>query len=227
MAVDPIMNDLQYAMKANQELEILNFYKSFPITCRARVTGFDRDTVELLAQPPGSVCLEGQSETILLSKSLVEAVRAQIVDFDLPSGVLRVKDFTYVGPHFGDRKVVRVQPGEDLAVEVETEDRRLTGSLADVSLSGVGLYLETADLEREQAVQLNLTLPEGEISLPGKIINAAPVEEHRVRYSIAFTRNAPEIAVVMRYIRDRRGEIIAEVQRRYAERAAPGRDEQP
>ena len=222
MAVDPIINDLQYVMETSQELDILNFYKSFPITCRASVVGIDHDTVELHAQPPGSVCLEEQEETVILSRGLPEAVRARVVFFDLPSGALKLNDFSYVGSHFGDRKITRVQPDELLPVEIEAEGSLYSGQLLDVSLSGVGLYLAGEVLSCGQMIQLTLPLPEGKISLPGKVLNMSEGGQGQVRYSVGFTRNAQEIAVVMRYIKDRRVEILDEVERMYKERTSPG-----
>jgi hypothetical protein len=220
MAVDPIISDLQYVMETNQELDILNFYKSFPITCKASVEEIERNVVSLKVQPPGSVCLESQEQTVILSRGLPEAVRARIVSFDLVSGSLKLDDFSYVGSHFGERMIARVQPDELISVEVESEGHSLTGQLADVSLSGVGVYTtgkytsgETPG--RGQVVQLSLPLPEGLITLPGKILNISETPDDRTRLSIGFTRNAQEIAVVMRYIKDRRIEILEEIEHMY------------
>ncbi len=220
MAVDPIINDLQYVMETNQELDILNFYKSFPITCKASVEAIERSVVSLKVQPPGSVCLETQEQTVILSRGLPEAVRARIISFDLVSGLLKLDDFFYVDSHFGERMIARVQPDEVISVGIEWEDNTLTGQLADVSLSGVGVFTpgkydsgETP--ERGQVVQLSLPLPEGLITLPGKILNISEAPDGRTRLSIGFTRNAQEIAVVMRYIKDRRIEILDEIERKY------------
>lgn len=88
MAVDPIISDLQYVMETNQELDILNFHKGFPVTSKAVVESIKHDTAALRVEPPGSVCLESQEDTIVLSRGLPEAVRASIVSFDLVSGSL-------------------------------------------------------------------------------------------------------------------------------------------
>src|SRR5512134_1610508 len=112
MAVDPILLDLQFVMETGQELDILNFFKSFPITCRARVEKIENNQITLHVQPPGSVCLEDQEQTIILSRGLPEAVRARIVSFDLVTGRLKLDDFSYVGAHFGERMIARVQPDE-------------------------------------------------------------------------------------------------------------------
>ena len=216
MAVDPIISDLQYVMETSQELDILNFYMSFPITCKASVEAVNRSSVVLKVQPPGSVCLENEEDTIVLSRGLPEAVRAHVVSFDLLKGQLVLEDFAYVGSRFGERMIARVQPDELVQVEIEAGDKTYAGTMADVSLNGVGVLTDTKELKRGEMVQLTLPLPEGQVTLPGKILNISDAEQGQMRLSIGFTRNAQEIAVVMRYIKDRRTEILAEVEQMYA-----------
>lgn len=215
MAVDPIISDLQYVMETSQELDILNFHKSFPITCKAQVEAVERDVVSMRVQPPGSVCLDSQEQTIVLSRGLPEAVRARVVSFDLVSGTLKLSDFSYVGSHFGERMIARVEPDETIDVEIEAGDQRYQGTLVDVSLSGVGVYTIEKNFQRGQLLLLTLPLPEGKVTLPGKVLNINEVPDGQVRLSIGFTRNAQEIAVVMRYIKDRRSEILSEIERMY------------
>jgi hypothetical protein len=209
MAVDPIITDLHYVMETSQELDILNFHKGFPITCKARVETIDHDKVMLLVQPPGSVCLESQEQTIVLSRGLPEAVRARVMDFDLVGGKLTLSDFSYVGSHFGERMIARVQPEDTIAVEIEASERKTTGTLVDVSLSGIGVYTSESDYQRGQVLEITLPLPEG------RVTNVNQTPEGKVRLSIGFTRNAQEIAVVMRYIKDRRSEILGEIEHKY------------
>lgn len=215
MAVDPIITDLHYVMETSQELDILNFHKGFPITCKARVEMIDHDRVQLLVQPPGSVCLESQEQTIVLSRGLPEAVRARVMGFDLLGGTLTLSDFSYVGTHFGERMIARVQPEETIAVEIEAMEQKTTGTLVDVSLSGIGVYTDDLGFQRGQVLEITLPLPEGRVTLPGKVLNLNETPEGQVRLSIGFTRNAQEIAVVMRYIKDRRSEILGEIEHMY------------
>ncbi len=215
MAADPIIADLQYVMETSQELDILNFHKSFPITCKARVETIAHDVVVLTVEPPGSVCLESQEQTIVLSRGLPEAVRARIVSFDLVNGQLKLSDFSYVGSHFGDRMIARVQPEDPIHVEIEVENEQSTGTLVDVSLSGIGVFVQEHIFQRGQVLQLTLPLPEGKVTLPGKILNVTDAANGQVRLSIGFTRNAQEIAVIMRYIKDRRIEILTEIEHMY------------
>lgn len=215
MAVDPILRDLQYALETSQEVDVLNFYQSFPITARARVQAIDHEEVTLRVQPPGSVCLLREEETLLLSRGLPEAVRARIVTFDLLEGLLQLSDFAYVGTHFGDRMIARVQPQETTPIQVEVQGQTFTGTLLDVSLSGVGVYVDSDGIRRGDLLNLTLPLPEGSVTLPGKILNITQKPGDPPRFSIGFTRNAQEITVVMRYIKGRRGEILEEVQKMY------------
>lgn len=216
MAADPILSDLKYVMETSQELDILNFHKGFPITCKAEVEEIGHDSVVMRVQPPGSVCLELQDQTIVLSRGLPEAVRAKVLAFDLLHGKLRLSDFSYVGSHFGERMIARVQPEDPILVEIELGEKNYTGTLVDVSLSGVGIYTQETGFERGQVLLLTLPLPEGKVTLPGKVLNVDATPQGQVRLSIGFTRNAQEIAVVMRYIKERRSEILTEIEQMYA-----------
>jgi hypothetical protein len=214
VVLDPILLDLQFVMETGQELDILNFYKSFPITCRARVEKIENNQITLLVQPPGSVCLEEQEHTIVLSRGLPEAVRAKIVEFDLVNGRLQLDELGYVGSRFGERMIARVQPENPLQIEVEAGEQKFSGELVDVSLSGVGVHIKAPGFQKGQLIHVTLPLPEGRVTLPGKILNAVD-SEGKYRLSIGFTRNAQEIAIIMRYIKDRRAEILAEIERMY------------
>jgi hypothetical protein len=214
MEADPILTNLQYVMETGQELEILNFHKSFPITSKARVESVSSEKVTFVVQPPGSVCLENQEQTILLSRGLSEAVRARINEFDLVTGKLVLSDFNYVSSHFGDRSIARVQPEGQVQVNIELGNQKYIGNLADVSLNGVGIIVSQSNFQKGQLIQVTLPLPEGEINLPGKILSLNEVD-NQTRLSVGFTRNAQEIALIMHYIKDRRTEILADIEAMY------------
>jgi hypothetical protein len=111
--------------------------------------------------------------------------------------------------------IARVQPEDTIEIEIEAGEKTLKGTLVDVSLSGIGITITGEDMNRGQILLLTLPLPEGKVTLPGKVLNINETPEGHSRLSIGFTRNAQEIAVVMRYIKDRRSEILSEIERMY------------
>lgn len=224
MAVDPILTDLQQVVLSNQEVDILNYYQSFPVTCKAKVIGLDRGVMKLQVQPPGSICLEGQDQTILSSSLLPEALRARVLFFDLLTGELQLDDFAYASPHFGERMIARFQPDEETTVDIDLADRQLKGKLADISMNGIGVYAPGAGPQRGEECLLTLDLAAGPVTLPGKIQNSQPIPGGMTRLSISFTPNAPEINGVMRYIKERRAQIFVEIEEMYA-RAIQGKKE--
>ena len=227
MTTDPIFNDLQAVMEAGQELEVLNFYHCFPVTCKARVESIDRETVLLKVQPPGSVLLEGQAHTNLLGQGLPEALKAAIDSFDLRSGSLLLRDFTYTGADFGKRMVARVHPENPIPVEIEGSGQPAAGQLVDISLSGIGVQVSEVAFARGQAVKATLALPGGTVALPGKVLNLSPIPgQPAARLSIGFSRSEPETALILHYIKDRRAEILAEVATMY-ECAQRAQDQAP
>ncbi len=215
MTVEGIFQDLQGMMDSSQELEILNFYQSFPITSKASIRTLDRGTATLYVQPPGSVCLTAEDQTVMISKDLPDAVRARVISFDILTGMLHVDDFSYAGSHFGERMIARVQPDEEIAVEIEIEEQRYSGKLVDVSLNGIGVYTASDVPQRGLEASLTLPFPEGLVTLPGKILNTNQTPEGQTRLSIGFTRKAQEIDIVTHYIKERRSEILAEIEQMY------------
>ncbi len=99
--------------------------------------------------------------------------------------------------------------------KIEADEKKYSGTLVDVSLSGVGLLTGETSFQRGTLLQITLPLPEGKVTLPGKILNTTTAPNSQTRLSVGFTRNAQEIAVVMRYIKDRRIEILNEIERMY------------
>jgi len=211
---DPILADLGYVLETNREVDLLHFYKSFPIICKARLLGLEGGKVQVSTQPPGSVCLARERTTTILSNRLLEAVKAEIVSFDIKTGIANLADFEYVGSRLGERMVARVEPRTAYEVRLEKEGLTLRGKLADISISGLGVFIQSPNVKKGELFTAHMALPEGEVTLQAKVLEVSPTPEF-FRLAMKFTMNVLDIGVVMRYIRHRRAEIFSEVQDLY------------
>lgn len=211
---DPILADLGYVLETNREVDMLHFYRSFPIICKGRLLSLEGGKVQVLTQPPGSVCLVREKTTTILSNRLLEAVKAEIIDFDIKTGIVNLGDFEYVGSRLGERMVARVEPKTPYEVRLEKEGLTLRGKLADISISGIGVYVQSSTVKKGELFTSHMALPEGEVTLDVKVLDVSSTPEF-FRLAMKFTTNVLDIGLVMRYIRHRRAEIFSEVQDLY------------
>jgi hypothetical protein len=213
---DPILTDLGYVQVSNEEIDLLNFYKSFPITCRARLKELCEGSAVFYAQPPGSICLQRGESTILLSNRLLEAVKAKVDEFSIQTGMVVLSNFEYVGSRLGDRMVARVEPKDRIEVIFKKEGTTFTGHLLDISLSGIGVATSLEEISRGDGIEVSITLPEGTILLPVKVLEVTSYPQHQ-RLSLKFNTKVTDIAVVYKYITHRRSEIFEEIQEKYSQ----------
>ncbi len=217
-----------------QELDILSYYKNFPVTCPAKFEGV-RDTVVIFkVSPPNSVCLESAKTVWLLGGELFEAMKADIVSFNLVTGILEVTRLTYPGFKFGNRKIARVEPGEKIPVTIISEEsgEKATGKIVDISMGGAGILLDssqTFQIISGEPIRLQMTLPNepnNPIELHGKILTRSLSSRSRLgaaepslsedRFSTTFTASLRAKTALLAFIARRRAELMEEIKQLYA-----------
>lgn len=212
----PALNALDYLLSVNPEIELLNFYKSCPVSINATIMDVDPGgMVKVKVFPPGSVCLYQNKTTVLLSKTLTEVIRAKINRFDIVDGIVFLNDFSYLSDWTGQRMVVRVQPDQIIELSMQSDNREIQGMVADISLTGIGVLVENPDLADNEIVQVDLALPTGKTILQGMVVETIP-QEGMYRLGIKFLSNSRDISFLLKYITSRRLEILDEIAQLYA-----------
>jgi hypothetical protein len=213
--MDPVLIALAHLIEVEPEIELLNFFKSYPITIKAKILKLDPNgTAYVKVLPPGSVCLFQNKSTTLLSNYLADAVYARIMRFDIVDGIAVLGSFAYLGPWSGRRMIVRVQPSEPIPVELKREDLTIRGQAADISLIGMGVTITNPIVKKDEDYKVHVAFPSGEIVLNGTVLDVITGNDSN-RLSIKFAANSRNIAFILDYISERRVEIQAEVQRLY------------
>lgn len=213
--MEPALNALDYLLRVNPEIELLNFYKSCPVSIKAAIVAMEPGgIVRAKVFPPGSVCLYQNKTTTLLSTILTEVIRAKIKRFDIVDGIVSLHDFSYPSAWTGQRMVVRVQPDQTIEILLRNESRAIHGMIADISLNGIGVLVENPDLEDNEVLQVHLTLPTGETVLRGMVVETIP-QDSMYRVGIIFISNSRDISFLLKYITSRRMEILDEVSQLY------------
>lgn len=59
-------------------------------------------------------------------------------------------------------------------MHLEAAGKRITGTLADVSLNGIGVYVQEPAFQRGELLLITLPLPEEQVTLPGRVVNPIP-----------------------------------------------------
>jgi hypothetical protein len=213
-----ILSDLALIKLAGHQIELLSVYKGVPFICKANVEQIGDNSVALQTNNPALVCLECSNEARLLGSDYFEPAMARLESIDLAKGTITMKDLVYAGARLGERMIVRVEPREPIPVTLETAGQIFQGEIADLSISGLGIWLSKeqyqALLKPGVNVQLAFQVRNEPISLAGVIlgVSKAPASQ---RISLRFAQGGAEKLQIFHYLIDRRAEIEAEVLEMY------------
>jgi len=213
-----IMSDIRLVMETGHKLELMNIFQGIPFICKATVTQIEGEVVSLETRDSTILCLKGQEETRVLGSDYFEPSLARVISVDIPTGVINLDNFVYSETKLGDRTLIRVQPTEDIQVQIEGASHRALGHLMDISLSGLGVQILEKDFHdsfiKGSDIQITLQLPEGKVNCNGMITKVDRFNQD-YRLSIRFSPDIADRPTIFRYLIDRRKEIEEEVEKRY------------
>jgi hypothetical protein len=151
---------------------------------------------------------------------LLEPLEAKVTCLDLASGEFSLSDFRYAGSKFANRRELRVEPAGGETVKIASNGRLMVGEIADLSVRGLGVRLPFQELAttftQGKLVAVTLGLPEGQVKVEGKVRSIVRTPDF-LRLAIEFSGAVPEKATIVRYVMQRRSEIMAEVRQLYAD----------
>lgn len=212
--METVQNAIRRLINTDPAVELLNFYKSYPVSINASILAVENGNLKLSVSPPGSVCLYQSKNTILLSNNLHDAIRARVVHFDIREEKVELSNLAYIGPWIGRRMIVRVQPNSPMTATLERGEMTIRGNIADISLNGVGLVVTNPTVKKDDEFRVSISFPDGGLSAQGKVVEVTPVTD-AYRLAVKFTANPKEIALILKFISKRRTELQEEVQRLY------------
>lgn len=211
-----IISDWKRVARAKVEVELLNVYKGLPIIYKAGVDAVVNETVQVRVPTYEAICLTLTPKTTVLSNMLEEAVTANVPAVDIRAGTATLDHFRYATKQVGDRMTLRAEPRDPITVRLESGGQTLTGTLADLSVSGAGVLVaqDQAETLRPRAVvRLNLPLPLTTLELAGVVRYLRPAAGVG-RVGVAFAPDA-HLRTVFDYLNHRRSEILHELRDLY------------
>jgi hypothetical protein len=218
---------LKQVMLRPVKLELLNTYRGLPVVYAATLQSVAEEAFTVKVTGYEIVCLTLEPATTLLSPLLEDPVRANVLACNLASGLATLGNFQYTSARVGDRMIARVAPQAPLAVELEAGGQTLTGQLADVSVTGLGLIVpltEAAYLRPNLPVSVALTLPLEPATLLRLVgtVRSVKLDGTVNRIGIQFTPQTQPF-VIHQYVRERQGEITRELKALYEQRITQSR----
>lgn len=214
-----ILTSIPNIEEVMKDVLLLNFYRSLPFTTRAHFRSVKGDAVVFEVEPPTSACLLDQTETWVLGSDFFEALHAQVLFFDIGNDLVGLTGFSSVGPQFGNRRVVRVEPAKPIAVELEGDALSGAGRLINISMSGLRVDVagvsDCAGFHAGQKVKCLVHLPEGAVHLMGRIHATSSTANYPCSISVSCALRGDELLRVMQYVASRRTELVREVQALY------------
>ena len=218
MGNEKIQSGLLNLMESQHEVELMSFYQSLPLTYRGMITEVGEDQVTLIAQPPDSVCLAWEKKAYILAPEPLELLEADVLEFDVVSGTVKLHNLRYGGSQLGHRMITRVIPKEPLVAELRTGGVESEVMLINLSIQGAGLQLDlsksTLKLQRGQTASVTLVLPDAPITAQGRV-QALSQEGEMQYFSLIFDEQTTTIRPIWQYVSRRRMEILQEVQDKY------------
>jgi len=219
MASNPqIISDLKVIQEAGHNIDVLTSYKVVPFICHALIQNIDNDLVQIVTKDPPIVCLESDKRPQILGSDFFEPSTASVVSLDIPSGIIELNQFSYVGTKLGERMIVRVEPKEPLTVNLEIEGQKISAQLADISINGLGVRVDsrsyTPMLKPGADINTSLKLHTGNIESTGIVLTAVKMGDV-FRLSIRYNQKNYRKMQIYRYMVDRRAEIETDLIENY------------
>ena len=191
------------------DVELLSFYKEVPVVCKSRVLKVG--DVNLLLRQCELKAFSLGSEAYIRHINLPKPVAVKVTDVNNRDRVMDVQVLGFVELPQERRKYVRVVPAETIDVLLKKGDWRSSGTVADISLGGIGIYIRDIDsLKEGDSVSVRFGLPKGDVEANAQIRH---IEEGEgvYRLGISYQLDIKTEEVVSDYIMERQFEILKEL----------------
>lgn len=216
-----VMARIQELAENEQPLILLNTYRGVPVVTTARIINVSSGYVAVGVHEYQAVCMSLDGNTHVQSDYLNNVFQADAVAVDVLKKQAILTDFIAVEEGVGKRVDVRVRPENPLDVEISGGEFSISGKVADISTSGVGIYTlaayvyEDLPLERGEPVFVDIKLPSSGrvLRLPGEVSNLIQREGNVIqRIGVRIDAKTLLVEDLQAYISERQESILHELQ---------------
>lgn len=212
---------IQELAENEQPLILLNTYRGVPVVTTARIINVSSGYVAVGVHEYQAVCMSLDGNTHVQSDYLDNVYQADAVAVDVLKKQAILTDFIAVEEGVGKRVDVRVRPENPLDVEISGGEFSISGKVADISASGVGIYTlaayvyEDLPLEQDEPVFVDVKLPTtgSVVRMPGKVTNLIQREGNIIqRIGVRIDAETELGADLQAYISERQESILHELE---------------
>lgn len=196
-------------IKKKEEINLLSYYKGLPVACTSKILGVEEDSVRV------ATCsmdiLDPGREVYLKHPNLPKPIETRVLERDLgrEEALLKVVGFKDLPKE--RRKYLRVRPEGTVKVSILKGSGRYEGVLADISVGGIGVYLEDpGELKKGDEVMVRFSLPKGEVEARASVRYVLDRGEV-FRVGLQYQLDIPREEIVSDYVMERQFEILREL----------------
>ena len=223
-----IILDLERKIGFHQPLDFLGNWKGVPVMVTGHIKEVFDEKIIFQLKPPDSICFTHEKFALILHDVFIMGIQGRILAFDPKEGIAALGEFSYVNRGFGNRTTVRVEPDTPIqaelvlldipiATQLVVDETTLPCQVIDISLNGFGLLVKsTEDLKdaKGKTIRIKIYLLNKDIEIPGILVGIFQKGDS-LRLAVSFAQDAPNHAIIARYISQRRVEIRQEIQAAY------------
>mgnify|MGYP001765674280 CR=1 FL=1 len=137
---DNVMRLFHMLLSAGEPVTLLNTYRGFPVEHEATVLTLEQGYVAIGIHEHQAVCMALEGKTFIQNRRVPEVIRAVVMAVDVVKKRAVLTEFEPAGTDIGRRKEARVFPREPLEADIFDGRQHVSGMVADISTSGVGVF---------------------------------------------------------------------------------------
>ncbi len=196
-------------IKEREEIELLTYYKEVPVVCKSKVIGIRDEFIR--AATCNIDIFTPDREIYVKHPNLPKPIAVEVKDRDLEREEVLLEVIGFKDLPQERRKYVRVVPKEPIRVRIVKGDWKTEGTMADISVGGIGVYVEDRDdLKEGDVVEVSFTLPKGKIESEASVRYVLP-HEKIYRIGLQYNLDIPKEEIVSDYVMERQFEILREL----------------
>lgn len=219
---DDILDNLNYIHTKNRTVSLVSHYQGVSISAVGSIVEISRRNkrVTISAEQSSSVPFLQGTVVSINNELFPSPVDAVVTRVNFLRKTMDLSDFQYSQDSLGRRSHSRIQPQEDIMVEVVSESGTAhTFRMNDISVIGVSVTGDDGSLEsfyeREKPVNLKFKLPFSEqnggvaLNLDASVAYAIPLDDGtKIQIGFQVSAAEPDQAVIRQYMFDSQTEIL-------------------
>ncbi len=186
-------------------VELLAFYKVFPVLCRTSIYKIT-DLFTKTAKCPYKVFSPDERVYIKIPKLQKDAI-GEIVNVESDYMIIKPLKFADIPPS----RSVKVFPKKETDVEIKTPQGTVYGFMHYITFDEIGVIVPSAEgLRENQRVEIKFQLPTGEVKAKGTVKGIKKLDSSYI-VSIEMELDPRMEQIVSRYVLKRQQEILKEI----------------